>query len=89
LPFWNLQGKVSAVYVRSMGNDSPRQPDDRFGSRPGFNFNDASMGRVGAGIIAPLGKGGRWSVEAGYNQWVWGESARQYDEPYLSLGRRF
>ena len=28
-------------------------------------------------------------VEAGYNQWVWGESARRYDEPYLSLGRRF
>lgn len=89
LPLWKLQGKVSAVYVRSMGNDSPRQPDDRFGSRPDFNFNDASMARAGVGLIAPLGKSGRWSVEAGYNQWLWGESARQYDEPYLSVGRRF
>jgi len=89
LPLWKLQGKVAAVYIGSLGNDSPRQPDDRFGSRPDFNFNDASMGRIGVGIIAPLDSAGRWSVEAGYNQWVWGESARRYDEPYLSLGRRF
>ena len=89
---WNtasMRSRMAAVYVRSMGNDSPRQPDDRFGSRPDFNFNDASMMRAGVGLIAPLDSQGLWTVEAGYNQWLWGESARQYDEPYLSVGRRF
>jgi hypothetical protein len=86
VPFWNAHAKVSAVYVRSMGNDSPRRPDDRFGSRSGFNFNDASMARAGVSLIVPYGS---WSLEAGYNQWLWGESARQYEEPYLSINRRF
>lgn len=86
LPFWSAHAKVAAVYVRSMGNDSPRQPDDRFGSRPGFNFNDASMARAGVSLIVPYRS---WSLEAGYNQWLWGESARQYEEPYLSINRRF
>jgi hypothetical protein len=89
LPFWNAQVKASAVYVHGLGNDSPRQPDDRFGSRPDFNFNDATMGRAGVGLILPLGPQSRWSAELGYNQWLWGESARRYKEPYLSVGRRF
>ncbi|HEX7182246.1 MAG TPA: hypothetical protein VF756_10410 [Thermoanaerobaculia bacterium] len=88
LPFWNSAVKVSAVYVRSRGNDSPREPDDRFGSSATFNFNDASMARAGVGFILPLGRTGT-TVEVGYNQWLWGRSARQYDEPYLSLGYRF
>lgn len=88
LPFWGAAAKLSAVYIRSEGNDSPRQPDDRFGSSATFNFNDASMARVGAGLIVPLGRTGT-TLEAGYNQWIWGKSARQYDEPYLSLGYRF
>ena len=28
-------------------------------------------------------------AEAGYNLWFWGRSARQYEEPYVSLSRRF
>lgn len=88
LPFWGAAAKLSAVYIGSQGNDSPRQPDDRFGSRPGYSFNDASMARVGAGLLVPLGRTGT-TLEVGYNQWVWGRSARQYDEPYLSLGYRF
>ncbi|MEJ2086291.1 MAG: hypothetical protein P8Y44_11525, partial [Acidobacteriota bacterium] len=65
------------------------QPDDRFGARPGFNFNDASMGRVGASFLLPFGKEGKWSVTAGYNVWVWGRSARQYQEPFVNIGRTF
>ena len=89
LPFWNAKVKGSVTYIQSVGNDTPRQPDDRFGSRAGFNFNNASHLRAGAAIIVPFGKDGRCSVEAGYNQWLWGKSARQYHEPYLSLGYRF
>lgn len=89
LPWRDSAVKLSAIYVQSVGNDSPRQPDDRFGSRPGFNFNDASMGRVGASFIVPLGSERSWTAETGYNLWVWGRSARQYEEPFLSLGRRF
>ena len=81
--------KAHLLLVRSLGNDSPRQPDDRFGSRPGFNFNDASMGRAGISIILPLGRDRKWAVEAGYNQWLWGRSARQYEEPFVSVGRSF
>lgn len=89
LPWRDARVKVSAVYVQSLGNDSPRQPDDRFGSRAGYNFNNACMGRIGASVILPFGRGGEWNAELGYNQWVWGRSARQYDEPFLSIGRRF
>jgi hypothetical protein len=81
--------KVSLLYVQSVGNDSPRQPDDRFGARSSFNFNDASMLRGGASILVPFGRGDRWSLEAGYNRWLWGRSARRYQEPFLSLGRSF
>jgi len=89
IPHTKLVAKLSTVYIQSLGNDSPRQPDDRFGSRPGFNFNNASMFRAGVSLIHPLGKEGRWTVEAGYNLWLWGKSARQYEEPFLSLNRRF
>ena len=81
--------KVQALLVRSLGNDSARGPSDRFGSRATFNFNDASMGRVGASLIVPFGGQGHWSVEAGYNVWVWGRSARQYEEPFFAVGRSF
>lgn len=88
LPFWGAAAKVAAVYIRSQGNDSPRKPDDRFGSSATFNFNDASMARIGAGLLVPVGRSGT-TVEVGYNKWIWGKSARRYDEPYLSLGYRF
>ena len=80
-----LKGMVN--YVGSVGNDSPREPDDRFGVSATTNFNDASILRAGAGVIVPLYRG--TSLEIGYNQWLWGESARRYREPYLSVGTRF
>ena len=89
LPFLGASVKGSAVYVRSLGNESERQPDDRFGSGATTNFNDASMGRLGVSFLAPLGRGGETTLEVGYNQWVWGISARRYREPFLSIGRRF
>jgi hypothetical protein len=90
LPWGGLKVKATGVAVWSLGNDSAREPDDRFGSRATFNFNDASMGRAGLSLILPLpGAAEGWSVEAGYNMWLWGRSARQYEEPFLSLVRTF
>jgi hypothetical protein len=89
LPWWDIRAKGTTYWVINVGNDSQREPDDRFGSRPGFNFNTASMGRVGVAFWMPFGSKDDWAVEAGFNQWVWGRSARRYQEPYLSLGRSF
>jgi len=89
LPSLGASVKGSALFVRSLGNDSPRQPDDRFGAGTTTNFNDASMARLGVSFLAPLGRSGNTTVEVGYNQWVWGISARRYREPFLSVGRRF
>jgi hypothetical protein len=86
LPFWKAAFKGSVQFVRSRYNYSARQPDDRFGSSATNNFNAASMLRVGASMIVPLGS--RFTVEAGYGQWVWGRSARRYKEPYASFGYR-
>lgn len=69
------------------GQDSARRPDDRFGSRPGFNFNDASMLRVGVSWLVPLDAS--WSAEVGFNRWAWGRSARRYNEPFISISRSF
>ena len=77
------------LWVWSLHNDSAREPDDRFGSNPTFSFNRASMGRVGGGVIVPIGPGRRWNVELGYNKWIWGRSARTYQEPYFSIGYGF
>jgi hypothetical protein len=89
LPLLRSWAKATAVLAVSTGNDSPRQPDDRFGSRPDYSFNDASMLRLGVGWLVPFGPNREWSFEVGYNQWVWGRSARRYKEPYVSLGRSF
>lgn len=88
LPWWGMAVKGSLVAVESLGNDSLAEPDDRFRARPGFNFNDASMGRAGVSLILPVGAQGL-DLEVGYNHWLWGESARRYKEPFLSLGYRF
>lgn len=87
LPWLGMSLKGEAVYVRSRSNTSPRQPDDRFGGTVGFNM--ASMGRLGAGLIVPFGPFRAWSAEIGYNKWVWGRSARRYNEPYISISRNF
>lgn len=89
LPWYGIRTKLTGLYVQSVGNHSPRQPDDRFGFSATNNFNDASMGRLGASLLIPLDRQQRWYVEAGYNQWVWGRSARRYQEPFLSVGRGF
>lgn len=89
LPWLGAAAKANGLYVRSRYNDSPREPDDRFGSNATFSFNEASLGRVGLGILVPLGRGSSWTAEVGYNAWVWGRSARSYREPYVSVGRRF
>jgi hypothetical protein len=89
LPVWGAAVKGSLVYVRSLDNESPREPDDRFGSGATTNFNRASMAKLGVSFIAPLRRSGKTSFEIGYNQWVWGVSARRYREPFLSIGRRF
>ena len=41
----------------------------------------------GVSFIVPLPKS--CNFEVGYNQWLWGRSARRYREPFLSLGTRF
>lgn len=87
LPFLGAWAQLSVAYVRSRYNESARQPDDRFGSGTTNDFNAASMARVGGAIGVPIGK--RLSVQAGYNQWVWGRSARRYKEPYFSAGYQF
>jgi hypothetical protein len=88
LPFWGANVKGSAAFFHSMGNDSPKQADDRFGASATNNFNDASIARVGIGFLVPF-RANHWTAEVGYNAWVWGESARRYREPYLSVNRRF
>jgi hypothetical protein len=87
LGWHGVAAKGAVTYIHSLGNDSLREPDDRFGSSATFNFNDASMMKAGVGFIVPLR--GRTDLEVGYNQWLWGESARRYREPYLSVGTRF
>lgn len=89
LPWWGMAVKGAAVYIRSLGNDSPRQPDDRFGASATNNFNDASMLKAGVSVIVPLAPSHGLSLEAGYNQWLWGISARRYREPFLSLDVQF
>jgi hypothetical protein len=89
LPFWGALIKGAAHLEVSVGEDSPREPDDRFGASPINNFNKASYLKVGGSAIFPFGGNREWAVELGYNQWVWGRSARKYHEPYISLGRSF
>jgi hypothetical protein len=82
--------KGSARWVQSVGNhDLDRAPDDRFGCSPNNCFPDASMAAVGVALFRDFGARDRWWGELGYNQWVWGRSARKYQEPYLAVGRRF
>jgi hypothetical protein len=88
LPVLDARIKGSLTWVESLGNDSTPRPDDRFGSRATFNFNDASMAKGGISVLIPVGQT-HAMLEVGYNRWLRGESARRYNEPYLSLGYRF
>lgn len=89
LPLAGAQLKAAAHFEHSVGSDSPRQPDDRFGASATSNFNKASYLKLGASAIIPFGAKKEWAAEVGYNQWVWGRSARRYKEPFISVGRSF
>ncbi len=90
LPWQSLILKGTYRWVQSVGNNSDkRSPGDRFGCSPNNCFPDASMMAVGGSLFRDFGDDRKWWGEAGVNQWVWGRSARQYQEPYFSIGRRF
>jgi hypothetical protein len=82
-----VYAKAGVNFVGSVGNVGDRAPDDRFGGRPTFNFNDASMLRASASLI--FGLAHEVTAEVGYGQWLWGHSARQYKEPFFSVGYRY
>ena len=44
---------------------------------------------IGASFFRDFGENRKWWGEIGDNQWIWGRSARQYNEPYIAVGRRF
>ncbi len=82
--FVNSRFKVGVNYVQALNNNTPREPDDRFGGSATFNFNNASMLRAAGSVIVDVV--GPLRAEAGYAQWMWGESARRYKEPFFALG---
>jgi len=90
LPWQSLILKGTYSWVQSVGNNSDqRQPGDRFGCSPNNCFPDASRMVLGGALFRNFGEEKKWWGEAGWNQWIWGRSARKYEEPYLSVGRRF
>jgi len=90
LPWDRLVVKGTYSLIDSAGNNTEtRRHDDRFGCSPNNCFPDASRQVIGASFMLTVGKERLWWVEAGYNHWLWGRSARKYEEPYISLGRRF
>jgi len=90
LPWDRLVVKGTYSLIDSAGNmTEKRQEDDRFGCSVNNCFPDASRQVVGTSFMLTIGKERLWWVEAGYNHWLWGRSARKYEEPFISLGRRF
>lgn len=88
LPFRSCRPylKASLNLVKSVGNNSIAAPEDRFGTTS--TFNNASILRGGVSLIFPFFQQ-KMSLEAGYSQWLWGRGARQYREPFFSVGRSF
>jgi len=77
-------------WIDSVGNNSlKRQFDDRFGCSANNCFPDASRQVIGAALMFNVGQQRLWWVEGGFNHWLWGRSTRKYEEPYITLGRRF
>lgn len=91
LPWHDIAVKGATYWSFSMKNNSVPEEGDRFNfrGRTDYNFNFASMGRVGVSLLVPFGQDDRYVLEAGYNRWIWGESARKYSEPFASVGYRF
>ena len=92
LPVGSFAPHIKAGFslVKSVGNNSPSDESDRFNFPPGFSydFNDASMLRGSISLLWLINQG-QWFAEVGYGQWLWGRGARQYKEPFLSVGRGF
>ncbi|NUO81347.1 hypothetical protein HUU05_14815 [candidate division KSB1 bacterium] len=78
--------KFGVNLVRSLHNESRSEPHDRFNFPPNsaYTFNDASMARASLALLVPINE--RFMAQVGYGQWVWGRGARQYKEPFVSLG---
>ena len=57
LPWWGLAAKGAITYVRSLGNDSPRQPDDRFGSSATTTSTTPAWSRPASGGDRPPERG--------------------------------
>jgi hypothetical protein len=90
LPWQDFILKGTYTWVQSVGNEGDeRAPDDRFGCSPNNCFPDASRMVLGASLFRDFGEAKKWWAETGWNQFVWGRSTRQYEEPYVTLGRRF
>ena len=79
-----LHLKLAFNLVASVGNDSAKEPIDRF--RTGHAFNSASMLRGALSLRYPLD---HWGFEVGYAQWLWGRGARVYREPFATLSYGF
>jgi hypothetical protein len=84
--------KLKGVYtwVQSVHNNSDvQQPNDRFGCSTVNCFPDSSRMVLSGALFFNFGKNHQWWGEAGWNHWIWGRSTRQYEEPYVSVGRRY
>jgi hypothetical protein len=91
LPWQDLVLKGTYRWVQSAGNHdaTDRDPEDRFGCSETNCFPDASVMVLGGSLYREFGARHRWWVDLGFNQWIWGRSARKYEEPFLAVGRRF
>jgi hypothetical protein len=79
-----LDLKVFSALSLSFHDSHPSSAGDRFSASPSFDFNDASMWKIGASLLVRPWLG--LIVEGGYDQWIWGRSARMYHEPFISIG---
>jgi hypothetical protein len=79
-----LAAKLYTYLSLSLHTDREPREDDRFPSTTVYNFNDASMWKIGASLLWRPWLG--LFVEAGYGRWIWGRSARKYEEPFVSIG---
>lgn len=91
LPWQELRLKGTYRWVQSVGNHrtATRLPSDRFRCSAVNCFPNASMMAVGVSLLREFGGERHWWAEVGFNQWIWGRSARKYEEPFLAVGRRF
>lgn len=82
--------KGAYTWIQSVGNHSlDREPEDRFGCSERNCFPNASNMVMSLSVFRNFGSTDKWWLELGWNQWIWGRSARKYSEPFLSVGRRF